>query len=125
VTFAVKYRGGATARAEYHCPIHGVFEATVERDAAGDPAATAPCPEDGGNDEWCDYPAPWTITAAPAKLTVYGQVRMGKVQKPDHPLSLDTSELGEGMPYYEWKLKREKLKRDFAEKQLKMGRDPW
>ena len=126
MTFVVKYSGGATARAEYRCPVHGVFEATVDRGALGDPAATAPCPADDHDDgEACDFPAPWTITEPPAKLTVYGQVRMGKVEKPDHPLSLDTSELGEGMPYHEFKKKREKMKRDFAEKQLKMGRDPW
>jgi hypothetical protein len=118
MAYVTKYSGGTTARAEYHCPEHGVFEATVERDGGGSPAATSPCPA-------CDTPAPWTLTSAPPKLTVYGQVRMGKVQKPDHPLSLDTSALGEGMPYYEWKKQREKLKRDFAEKQLKMGRDPW
>lgn len=49
MSFTIKVRGGRGPMcAEYRCEEHGVFEATVDRDANGDPLATAPCPADEG-----------------------------------------------------------------------------
>lgn len=46
MTFIIKTRGaGGLIVADYRCPEHGVFEATVERTESGDAPDEQPCPE--------------------------------------------------------------------------------
>jgi hypothetical protein len=83
------------ATAEYSCPSCGVFELRIV-----DPPDEVTCPD-------CDAVSPWTITSAPAMRVPYASAAVhGGASRPDHPLALDTRELGEGMPLSEWRKKR-------------------
>ncbi len=83
---------------EFDCPDHGRFEAMVER---SEPNDTHPCPD-------CEVPAPWTISAPLVRIKLASAATQGGYVKPDHPLALDTRELGEGMSMQEWRAKRAK-----------------
>lgn len=115
-TLKVRSNPGSPIAANYECPAHGVFTATVPRDASGDPPAEIPCPEledvlpMSGNR--CGLTSPWRPTAPLGKVKL-GQVVQGKVGEypPDH-MCLDTRELGDGMPKHEWRAKQEKITRD-------------
>ena len=98
MTFTVRTRGaGGPIVAEYACPAHGRFEATVERVLMPD---VQPCPS-------CAAPSPWTISA-PLYKPQRGAVVRGRPADKPHPMAMDTRELGEGMPIAEWKAKRRK-----------------
>lgn len=135
MTWKLTIRGDVSGytRAEYRCPVHGVFEAVVARDENGDPPDETTCPT--VETEWsepgmgepvkpipvvaCSLSSPWTITSAPGLAFQRGCVRQGKVEEAPHPLACDTRELGEGMPLDEWKAKRAKLWNDHDFKQFK------
>ena len=115
MSYIVKVRGGGRLVAEYCCPKHGVFDAEVQRTDSGDAPDTAPCPwsmfVDSSTDccedcaGTCDYPAPWFPSPVFGRVNIAEVVR-GKVERPDSPMFLD---LGAGMPYSEWRAKRDKL----------------
>lgn len=101
MTWRINIRGATTqsALAEYLCPEHGVFEATVERPPPDD----RPCPE-------CGATSPWTITSAPLGKVRAVEVVRGKWEKPEKKTYLDTRELGEGMELDEWREKRKAIR---------------
>lgn len=129
MSFIVKTRGaGGYIVAEYRCPMHGVFEATVMRGESGDAPDEQSCPVAGpyreshdddletgdltiGAPVPCGLPSPWTISSPkPRVLSVVptAAVRGGDM-KDRPPWMLDTRPLAEGMPYAEWSKKQDNL----------------
>ena len=93
---------------DYLCPAHGYFELLEDRADVGD----KPCPECGGPSEFC--------MSAPKVKTVWCQaVSTAKSDGPRSQYAMDTRPLAEGMPYSEWKAKRQKMWRDHDLKKLK------
>ncbi len=119
MTFTVRLRGDSTAPivAEYNCPEHGVFEATVQRPAPDEMR----CPVE--EQEFSDLPdglracmlrSPWCISAPSIEndaLKVRA-VSLGGDMKERPPGMLDTRPLADGMKLTEWKkLQREQQKK--------------
>lgn len=100
MSFVIKLRGALTGTklAEYCCDEHGRFDAWVSRDDVPD---EQPCPE-------CETPSPWVIGAPTPKVSFASAAVHGGYTRPEHPMALDTRELGEGMPVNEWRKKRAK-----------------
>lgn len=123
MTWKLTIRGDVSGytRAEYRCPVHGVFEAVVAR-VGGNTPDRIPCPALMADDLDCGWVAPWTITNAPGLAFQRGAVRQGKVEEAPHPYVTDTRELGEGMPLDEWKAKRARQWNDLDYKEHKEGR---
>jgi hypothetical protein len=129
MTFVVKTRGvGGLIVAEYECPDHGRFEATVQREN-GDPPDTLACPaivvpddaccEDHGG-EPCQAVAEWRISAPAQRVwsvPAYAASTGGDM-KERPPGMLDTRPLAEGMPYTEWKKKQDDARRARRHDQL-------
>jgi hypothetical protein len=91
---------------DYECPTdHGIFEALMDSNGPD----CAPCPV-------CSKPS-IRLMPAPMGRVKIGEVVRGGVDKPDSPMYLNTRELGEGMPYDDWRAKRDKMydERRFAE----------
>lgn len=126
MTFTIKIRGaGGPMLAEYECPEHGVFEATVQRTDAGDPPDEQPCPvlTDPGSDiddMPCCRPSPWIMSAP--KMAVLSAKTTAVVRGGDMtdrpPWMLDTRPLAEGMSYAEWSKKQDALQRDRRRQEL-------
>lgn len=115
MTFTIRIRGATNAPmvAEYECPEHGRFEEVVPRDDQGNPPDWIECPHDDPDyaehvEYPCRYRAEWRISAPHGSVKQFEVVR-GGVAKPDSPMYLDTRELGNGMPYSEWRAKRDKV----------------
>lgn len=109
-----KFRGDNTApiAADYECPAHGRFEATLPR-VAGEAPDTTPCPV-------CGAPATWCVPSPRGRVKP-GEVVQGKVMEyPPESVCLDTRPLADGMPYSEWKAKQDKITRDIG---LKRSRE--
>jgi hypothetical protein len=126
MTWTIKIRSspGALMTAEYECPLHGRFEATVERDTNGDPPSEVLCRAFEMESGWilvasiateptvmatthCNLPSPWTISAPQLKrdsVPCYAAVRGGDSER--RPGMLDTRALAEGQPMSEWKAKQ-------------------
>ncbi len=107
MTFVVKTRGaGAWLMAEYACPVHGIFEQLVQREADGCAPDSVPCGD-------CFETSPWTISAPhPTNdgLVVRAVVKGGDTER--RPGMLDTRALAEGQSYTDWrKAQREDQKR--------------
>lgn len=126
MTYVVKTSGaGGLLVADYRCPEHGLFEATVRRDENGDAPDTQPCPhvidhdDEGGVDE-CLLESPWTISSPkPRVLSVLPSAAIrGGDMKDRPPHMLDTRALAEGMPLSTWKTKQRELTRDRRHKML-------
>jgi hypothetical protein len=92
---------------EYLCDSHGRFSATVERDGPD----CHPCP-------LCSRPSIWVISAPMGRVRT-AEVQRGGVDKPDSPMFLDTRELGEGMPFDQWRAKRDKMYEERRHKEAK------
>lgn len=130
MTYIVRTRGaGGFLVAEYRCPEHGVFEATVQRDDAGNAPDEQPCPHvvdhdgEGGVDE-CLEPSPWTISAPKSRvLSVVPTAASRGGDMKDRPRGmLDTRPLAEGMKLSEWKkLQREETRRRRHEQLIEKG----
>ena len=129
MTFKITIRGaGGPVLAEYECPIHGVFEARVPRDANGDPPDSQPCPQQDYIDAStmtmlgapCGEASPWIISAP--KMAVLSAKPTAVVRGGDMtdrpPWMLDTRPLAEGMSYAEWSKKQDALQRDRRHKEL-------
>lgn len=93
---------------EFLCDSHGRFTAIVDRDGPD----CHPCPR-------CSAPSVWVISAPMGRIRI-GEVERGGVDKPDSPMYLNTRELGEGMPYDEWRGKRDKM---YEERRHREGKD--
>ena len=92
------------AIAEYQCPLHGRFEAMVERPIPDD----APCE--------CGVPSPWVISAPLGRAKIAEAVTRAK-SDPHRPNQLDTRPLADGMPYAEWRAKEAKKDLDARRQQ--------
>lgn len=113
--------------AEYECPVHGRFEATVSRDENGDPPIGQPCPAPVGCDDEgcteehapCAFPSSWRISAPQLKrdsIPCFAAVRGGDTER--RPGMLDTRPLAEGMPVKEWKAKQAEATKERRHHQL-------
>lgn len=132
MTFVIKTTGaGGFIVAEYLCPLHGIFEVTVQRDANGDAPDTHPCmviDELGVVADLDDHPdltlccaiSPWTVSAPKPKVwTVKPTAAVsGGDMKDRPPHMLDTRPLAEGMKHSEWKKKQRELTRARRHAQL-------
>lgn len=112
MSFVIKMRGAPTRTliAEYECPVHGRFACEVERDENGDPPSVARCSvviEDNGEDEeWleeilCGQDAEYRISAPLGRVNRISAIR-GKSEKPERETWLDTTNIAEGQPLYEF-----------------------
>lgn len=102
--------------AEYRCPLHGIFEETVERPAPDEMR----CPESMFADRPCGTWSPWCISAPkPKVLSVpcYASSSGGDL-KDRPPGMLDTRPLAEGMSMTEWKDKQRDAQRTRRHKML-------
>jgi hypothetical protein len=123
MTWVLKTRGaGGLMLADYECPVHGMFEATVYRDANGDPPATfADCPVIVDQ----DWQLPCVETCEWRPAPVRGRVKLGEMQQGrvcEYPAAehmLDTRPLADGMPYDEWKAKQNKITRDIRLREVR------
>lgn len=107
MTFTYKIRGDASApiAAEFECPVHGRFEATMPRDRMPD---ALPCLS-------CDEPSPWRFPAPGAARVKLGELVRGKSdERPPESIMLDTRPLADGMPLAEWRAKQADISRDIA-----------
>lgn len=136
MTFEIKVRGsGGLLMAEYRCPVDGVFEVLVERDANGDPPAQVTCAtvvHDGHLDppccapdapcEWhgvaCGLASPWTISAPPVHTQFVVTATHGRNAEKPHREALDTRPLAEGRKK-EWRINRQKLREERRHKRVK------
>jgi len=103
VTFEIKIRGASTGlvRHEYLCPAHGRLTVIVERDASGDPPASAAC-------SVCGEPSEYVISAPRGKVRVAEVVR-GSYQKPERETWTNFENLGEGQDPDEWQADRARV----------------
>ena len=124
MTWTIKARphvAGAPMLADYECPVHGVFEAQVQRDENGNPPTGQPCPVSVGCDNeacveehaLCSFPASWRISApsiARDSVPCFAAVRGGDTER--RPGMLDTRPLAEGQPVSEWRAKQAEAQRE-------------
>lgn len=92
--------------ADFRCEEHGVFEAIADSGAD----ATS-CPE-------CGASSPWSPSPVRGRVKL-GEVSQGKFEPPPSPGALDTRALADGMPYTEWKAKREKQHKERYRRSVK------
>lgn len=108
-TLRVRPNPGALITAEYECPAHGYFAATLARDTQGDAPARAPCPGDGAGP--CGELAPWRPSSVASRVSSVS-VATGKVgEYPPAAHCLDTRPLADGMPEAEWRAKQSAITR--------------
>ena len=127
MTYTRKFSGDHTAPilCTYTCPVHGEFDATVERDENGEAPDVMACPAD---ECWvcgaigcetcsrvtfapCGRPATWTPSPVAGRVRRV-EVTRGKWEKPERKTYLDTRNLGEGQPLEELQAERRKIWRD-------------
>ena len=101
----------ALIAADYLCPEHGRFDSLEVRGEGGLAPAERPC-------EICGAPSSRAMSA-PLFKPQRGAVSQGKEAPRDSPLIMDTKPLADGMPYHEWKAKRDKLFEDKRYEQIK------
>lgn len=101
MSYVLKTRGASASLilADFRCPEHGVFEDLGARDVDA-----VPCPQ-------CGASSPWSPSPVVGRIKL-GEVQQGKFEPPPSPGALDTRALADGMPYSEWKAKRDKFRRD-------------
>lgn len=128
--FRVIVRGASSQPllAEYMCPVHGRFDAIVDRDANGDPPKSVACPMVDDLLDLDREPVACGLEAEHVISAISGHVKRGEVtrgrndEKPT-PLALDTEALADGMPLKEWKARRQAMWRahDYAEFKKNVG----
>jgi hypothetical protein len=101
VTYTVKVRGAPSRviAAEYHCEFCGRFELDVERTAEGDAPDVQRCPE-------CNEPSVWCVSSPLARVQKVTAAKHGKSEKPERETWLDTRNIAEGQPLYEFREER-------------------
>jgi hypothetical protein len=113
MTFIRRHSGDSTRPivAVYTCPVHGEFDAEVQRDENGEAPDETPCQVMeygiGGDFDcgWCMQPATWTPSPVAARVRRVEAVK-GGWEKPERETYLDTTDLGEGMDIDEFHEKR-------------------
>ncbi len=117
--------------ADFTCPYHGRFEALADRDAE-----SMPCPmptivhrhANDGSPVICGepncFPVPCPEVSPWSPSPVHGRVRIGEVERganeqPASPMYLSTQDLGNGMPYSEWRAKRDRMYEERRHKESK------
>ncbi len=123
MTFAIKFNGratsvGGTMRADYECPVHGRFEALVERDANGNPPDEAKCMTWLTVTRFCGEWAPWRVSMPAVHTQFVVSATQGKSAAKPHAEALDTRKLAEGRKK-EWRLERKRLKEERRHKRVK------
>lgn len=138
MTFAIKFNGratsvGGTMRADYECPVHGRFEALVERTSAGDPPDVARCThsvkarqfwmfgataEQRADMQRCREQAPWRVSMPAIHTQFVVSATQGKSAAKPHAEALDTRPLAEGRKK-EWRLARKRLKEERRHKRVR------
>jgi hypothetical protein len=120
VTWTIKVRTspGALMTADYECPVHGRFEATVERDGAGDPPVEAKCMKWISVTLYCGEWSPWRISCQPVHTQFVVTASHGKSAAKPHPETMDTRMLAEGRKN-EFRKQRKKLKEERRHKRVK------
>jgi len=121
-TWAIKVRTspGAPMTAQFECPYHGRFEATVQRDAAGDPPASFPCPgawADEHDEVQCGEPAEWRISAPGVHTQFVVSATQGKPAPKPHPYSMDHRKLAEGRRN-DYKAERKKIREELRRQRV-------
>jgi hypothetical protein len=133
--FRIKVRTspGAPMTADYECPVHGRFEATVERDDVGDPPTETACPhrveprsfalfgvhgEERARLFVCGKPSPWRISCPPVHTQFVVTASHGKSAAKPHPETMDTRMLAEGRKN-EFRKQRKKLKEERRHRRVK------
>lgn len=135
----VRSNPGSTVTADYECPEHGRFEATVPRDTNGDPPDDVPCPvvEQRGGGVFvplpltigvvCQQRSPYVMSAPGHVKVKAGEVVRGKsdARPPEHNV-MDTSLIADGMPLDEFKRRRAAVHRDESLRRVRgaLGRGP-
>lgn len=105
MTWTIKHtpRGGPML-ADYECPVHGRFEALVDRDDQGNPPSHTGCEheialdDDEGYDQIyaCDERSPWRISAPAVHTQFVVSATQGKPAPKPHADAMDTRLLAEG-----------------------------
>jgi hypothetical protein len=123
VAYIIKVHGaGGRIVADYECPVHGRFEATVEREQNGDPPEEVKCQHwldesetIAAGHEWFGYPtlfcgqwSPYRISAPLTRVRKVEAVKGGWT-KPGKKTYTDTRSLGEGQSLADWKADRAKV----------------
>ena len=112
---------------DFTCPVHGRFEQLADADDDEAKCMTWLTEEEtiAAGHKWFGYPtlycgtwSPWTPTPIRCRVRT-AEVERGGVDRPASPMYLDTRELGEGMPYDEWRAKRDKMYEDRRHKESK------
>ena len=80
---------------EYRCPTHGLFSLVEPCNEEESPRA---CPA-------CGVSSPYTMSAPMTRVALASFTRGAPDERP--PGTLDTRELGDGMPYNEWRAKQD------------------
>jgi hypothetical protein len=136
MAFRLIIRGSAPrlAIADYECPLHGRFEAQVERDEHGDPPNEIACGEEvvtGMTTHpitgapvreigYCEHRAEYRISAPLTRVRKIEAATKGGWTKPERPEWQDTRNLAEGQPLYEFwedraRIREEERKREVME----------
>ena len=129
MTWTIKTRrAGGPMLAEYECPEHGRFEAVVDRDASGDPPASARCPHIARASSASMFPnsvevpcavgrrSPWRISAPAVHTQFVVSATQGK--SAPHREAMDTRPLTEGRKN-EWRRERKRIKEERRHKRVK------
>lgn len=121
MTWTIKIRTspGALMTADYECPVHGRFMATVKRDADGNPPDEAKCMEwlPGGL-SYCGEWSPWRISCPPVHTQFVVSATQGKAAPKPNADALDTRPLAEGRKN-EWRAARKKLREERRHRRVK------
>lgn len=115
MTFVRKYSGDRSKPivAVYTCPVHGEFDAEVQRDENGEAPDVVICSHLGDpgsdiDDLQCCEDSVWTPSPVAARVRRIEAVR-GKWEKPERNTYLDTRDLGEGQDPSDFWAKRKQV----------------
>lgn len=128
MTFTIKVRTspGALMTADYECPVHGRFEALVERDRNGDPPAqldqhALALDLETAAGRWsatCHEVSHWRISSAPVHTQFVVSATQGKSAPKPHPKAMDTRMLAEGRKN-EFRRQRKKIREEERHQRVK------
>lgn len=105
MTFRIITRGASSdpLLADFRCPVHGVFEALVERGAD-----IAACPHVDPTGLLCAATSPWTPSPIVGRVKL-GEVSRGKSDGAPFPHALKTEALADGQSMSEFRANRRKV----------------
>lgn len=113
MTFVIKTRGAAAriTTSDYHCPEHGRFELTVERDASGEIPEHMPCAECGASSER-------VFGGAAVHTQFVISATRGRNDPKPHKYAMDTRKLAEGRKN-EYRAERKKIREELRHQRVK------